>query len=224
MAEYTPEYHPSMPGESARDRPADRIQPASYRDGLNSPRIQTRGLSAVASCGSPTTLLSSISGDPAPTVFWLHEGVTCGGEKYCLLNSPPLFCLWIKDTSPKDAGDYTIVAENNQGKSTCTITLSVLSPAPPESTFWGMSVCAGCISSCKVYRSSKYTFIFLLFTIEDLNHADIPIVEFSSVYSRLISSQSRLMEEFFVSYDIILVTEFYHLVKDARICNTVYPH
>ena len=64
--------------------------------------------------------------------YRLHNSVECTGDRYKLLTNPPLYCLYIEDTQPTDAGDYTLKATNTHGESEAVISVTVLTPVPPE--------------------------------------------------------------------------------------------
>lgn len=135
MAEsYIPEYHPSMPGESAKTAGGKLVgETTKQSSSPDSPVISVQSRRVVCSCGSPTTLVCSVAGSPTPSVSWIREGGACQGSKYRCLAEAPLFYLFVADTSLEDAGEYSIVARNEQGESTLTIQVSILTPAPPDS-------------------------------------------------------------------------------------------
>ncbi|CAI8013028.1 Receptor-type tyrosine-protein phosphatase F [Geodia barretti] len=81
------------------------------------------------SVGQPTTLVCEVSGTPAPTIKWSHEGKPLDDERFLVLADHSLF---IQNTSLEDEGSYLVTAENSTGTTSAQIKVTVIKPTPPE--------------------------------------------------------------------------------------------
>ena len=69
---------------------------------------------------------SQVIGEPTPEVTWLYNGQEIKPEgRYKVTFKYDLHHLEISDVTPKDVGEYQVVARNPFGEVTCSATLDV---------------------------------------------------------------------------------------------------
>ncbi|XP_015782492.1 obscurin isoform X3 [Tetranychus urticae] len=68
--------------------------------------------------GEPATISVAVSGEPTPEVKWLKDGqeIEPDGRHHFVEKPPNTKSLIIDDVKPEDAGNYSVVAGNNQGE------------------------------------------------------------------------------------------------------------
>ena len=66
-----------------------------------------------------------VTGEPKPIVSWYKSQTLLTGDLYHSENYEDTYCFEIKDTQKTDAGQFTAVAQNSEGKAECAIDLQV---------------------------------------------------------------------------------------------------
>jgi predicted phage tail protein len=119
----------SEPGQPSRWKEA--------RPRFKPPKIERKQLKDMTvSAGEMIKLEGNIIGEPPPDVVWTknEETLETTSSKSMIINNVPYNTkLIIRSCARSDAGEYTVLAKNSQGKDTVTINLTVLDkPDPPE--------------------------------------------------------------------------------------------
>ncbi|XP_069046346.1 immunoglobulin-like and fibronectin type III domain-containing protein 1 isoform X1 [Lepisosteus oculatus] len=68
----------------------------------------------------------AVRGTPKPHVTWYHNNISLNhNAHYLVSNVHGVWSLFIIGVSPRDSGDYTVVAENSLGRAECSTRLTV---------------------------------------------------------------------------------------------------
>lgn len=68
----------------------------------------------------------AVSGNPKPRVTWYRNHVSLNtNTNYYISNTCGVCSMLILRVGPKDVGEYTVTAENSQGRAECSTMLSV---------------------------------------------------------------------------------------------------
>ncbi|XP_045498877.1 obscurin isoform X7 [Colias croceus] len=68
-----------------------------------------------------------ISGIPAPEVTWYKNGTQLSpSNKYTMKRDGDMWCLYVRDITSEDAGQYKCVAKNREGQAECEAALEVV--------------------------------------------------------------------------------------------------
>ncbi|XP_015228941.1 PREDICTED: immunoglobulin-like and fibronectin type III domain-containing protein 1 isoform X1 [Cyprinodon variegatus] len=85
---------------------------------LLKPQTATLGYECYMSC--------AVRGNPAPRITWYRSHVNINTDtNYYISNTCGVCSLLILHVSPKDVGEYTVVAENSLGRAECSTVLSI---------------------------------------------------------------------------------------------------
>lgn len=79
--------------------------------------------------GQTLTLSGRFSGDPAPSVQWIHSGQSIPNEeeRYQVENGTDTSILMISTVKEGDAGAYTLKLTNEFGSDTATVNVHIRS-------------------------------------------------------------------------------------------------
>lgn len=80
--------------------------------------------------GQTLTLSGTFSGEPAPSVQWIHSGQSLPpdeGERHRVENGPDTSVLMISTVKAADAGAYTLKLTNEFGSDTATVNVHIRS-------------------------------------------------------------------------------------------------
>lgn len=79
--------------------------------------------------GQTLTLSGTFSGDPAPSVQWIHAGQSLPNEdgRYHVENGPDGSVLMVSTVKEGDAGAYTLRLTNEFGSDTATVNVHIRS-------------------------------------------------------------------------------------------------
>jgi len=93
---------------------------------MEAPRFSMKPKDKDASAGSEVHFTCNVSGSPVTQLQWFFNGVALGhSAKYVINMTGGLSNLVITDVSPKDIGEYKVIAKNEQGESEVQFFLSV---------------------------------------------------------------------------------------------------
>ncbi|XP_023348340.1 myosin light chain kinase, smooth muscle, partial [Eurytemora carolleeae] len=88
-----------------------------------------------AGCKQTVVLHCIIAGCPVPAVSWFKDGVKVAEDaNISLVQDKDHYRLVLVNTSPKDNGEYKVVATNSEGTSQSSCSLSIISSDPSPST------------------------------------------------------------------------------------------
>jgi len=113
-------------------------QPSRFKEArprFKAPKIERKQLKDMTvSAGEMVKLEANIIGEPPADVTWIKNEATLESTKEAAITNVPYNTKMImRSVKRTDAGEYTVIAKNSQGKDTVTINLTVLSkPDPPE--------------------------------------------------------------------------------------------
>ncbi|XP_050302710.1 titin-like isoform X2 [Anthonomus grandis grandis] len=98
-----------------------------YEEVKSAPVFREMFYDRTAFTDSPTKFECIVSGKPAPKVKWLFNGSPISGEGCLISTSGDRQVLSIPNVKPEHQGTITCVAENEEGKATCSASLTVQS-------------------------------------------------------------------------------------------------
>ncbi|XP_054706308.1 titin-like isoform X2 [Uloborus diversus] len=120
-----------LPGEEAPEKPVplDKAQPPS------APQILARPRNSKLLEGSEATFQAKISGNPKPKITWFKNGQRIiSSQRFKMSYANDLAALHIHMALPEDAGYYTLLAENTNGRIACSAHLVIEGVGAPVST------------------------------------------------------------------------------------------
>ncbi|GFY64285.1 titin [Trichonephila inaurata madagascariensis] len=119
-----------LPGEEASEKPAplDKAQPPS------APQIIARPRNSKLLEGSEATFQAKISGNPRPKITWFRNGQRIiASQRFKMTHTEDVATLHIHMALPEDAGYYTLLAENSNGRIACSAHLVIEGVGTPTS-------------------------------------------------------------------------------------------
>ncbi|XP_035212215.1 LOW QUALITY PROTEIN: titin-like, partial [Stegodyphus dumicola] len=120
-----------LPGEEAPEKPAalDKTQPPS------APQITARPRNSKLLEGSEATFQAKITGNPKPKITWFKNGQRIfPSQRFKMSYKDDIAILHIHMALPEDAGYYTLLAENTNGRIACSAHLVIEGVGVPVTT------------------------------------------------------------------------------------------
>ncbi|XP_042370688.1 myosin light chain kinase, smooth muscle-like, partial [Plectropomus leopardus] len=93
------------------------------------PKIEALPQNVSAEAGKSLTVAGVFSGEPAPSVQWVHSGRTLpnGNERCHVENAAALSTLVISAVKEADGGEYTLRLSNEFGSDSATVNVHIRS-------------------------------------------------------------------------------------------------
>ncbi|XDV30081.1 hypothetical protein PO909_033074, partial [Leuciscus waleckii] len=95
--------------------------------------ILTKPQSLTVSEGESVKFTCDVDGEPAPTVTWMQEGqVIVSSRRHHVTSTEYKSTFEITQVEMSDGGNYTVVAENSDGKQEAQFSLTIRKPTPVQ--------------------------------------------------------------------------------------------
>ncbi|XP_015783235.1 titin isoform X1 [Tetranychus urticae] len=102
---------------------------------LSAPQVLQKPRNSKLVEGSDVTFQAQVSGNPPPKIYWFKDGrVLLPSQRVSIRFQDNLAILQITDATPEDAGYYTMLAENRNGRvaSSCHLVIEALTAFQPQ--------------------------------------------------------------------------------------------
>ncbi|XP_078277083.1 immunoglobulin-like and fibronectin type III domain-containing protein 1 [Rhinoraja longicauda] len=112
-----------------KDHIAFKVPKQKGVNNTSAPQFTVKLKTHIATPGSDVCMSCSVKGHPPPNVTWFKNNTYIGNyANFWATNVYGVCSLYIFNASPRENGEYMVMAENSVGKATCSTRLTIRAP------------------------------------------------------------------------------------------------